>query len=183
MLTEALRKVVTALDELRISYALIGGLGVIARGVMRATKDVDLLIDASVRDGRSLTYSLQEHGLLGAFQKGGLDDPLPGLIRLDVPVSSGVIRCDLLFPVRTWEAEIVRNATPVEVEGLVIHVARAADLFLLKLRAGGPQDLIDAAELLRMQPAQEQAAWQAAASKRHLTHELKRCLQFIKETD
>jgi hypothetical protein len=183
LLTEALQKVTTLLDELRIPYALIGGLAVIARGVVRATRDVDLLIDAPLGDGRSLAISLNHHGLPGAFQKGDLDDPIPGLIRLDVPVSSGAVRCDLLFPARTWEAEAVRNAAPVDVEGFVIRVATAADLFLLKLRAGGPQDLLDAAELLRIQPSEEQAAWKTTASKRRLSREFKRCQRFLKETD
>lgn len=183
MLREALQKVITILDKLRIRYALVGGLAVIARGVVRATKDVDLLIDASLRDGRSLALSLNHHGLPGAFKKGGIDDPIPGLIRLDVQVSSGAVGCDLLFPVRAWEAEAVRNAAPVDVEGLVIRVATAADLFLLKLRAGGPQDLLDAAELLRLQPSEEQAAWETAASKHRLSRQFKRCRRFLKESD
>jgi len=183
LFTEALRKVITVLDKLRVPYALIGGLAVIARGVLRATKDVDLLIDRNIGDGHSLALALNRDGLPGTFRKGAFDDPVCGLIRLDVAVSSGAVRCDLLFPSRAWEAEVVRNATPVEVEGLVIRVAQAAGLFLLKLRAGGPQDLLDAAELLRLQPAQERAAWEAAASKHRLSREFKRCQRFLKETD
>jgi hypothetical protein len=180
---ESLQKVVTVLDKLRIPYALIGGLAVIARGVVRATKDVDVLIDVPIREGPSLAFTLSSHGLPGTFQKGDLDDPVPGLIRLDVPVSSGAVRCDLLFPTRAWEGEVVRNATPLDLDGLVIRVARDSDLFLLKLRAGGPQDLLDAAELLRMQPAGDQAAWEAAASKRRLASEFRRCRKFLKESD
>lgn len=183
MFKESLQKIITILDELHIPYALIGGLAVTARGVVRATKDIDLLIDLPLRDGPSLALSLNHQGLPGTFQKGHIDDPIPGLIRLDVPVSSGAVRCDLVFPARAWETEAVRNAAPVDVEGLVLRVATGADLFLLKLRAGGPQDLLDAAELLRMQPSQEQAAWETAASKRHLASEFRRCRRFLKESD
>lgn len=58
MLNEALQKAVRELDRLRIPHALIGRLAVAARGAIRATQDVDLLVDLPVQEAPSLERSL-----------------------------------------------------------------------------------------------------------------------------
>jgi hypothetical protein len=183
VLTEALEKVVRVLDALHVPYALIGGLAGVARGVIRATKDVDLLIDWRIRNAASLAESLNKNGLPATFHKGGGEDPVAGLIRLAIPSPTGPVRCDLLFPAAAWQAGAVKRATPVEVGGFVIPVAQSADLFLLKLYAGGPRDLLDAADLLRMQTPPTRDTWETAASKLGMKDKYKRCLKFLREAD
>lgn len=53
------------------------------------------------------------------------------------------------------------------------------DLFLLKLFAGRPLDLVDAANLLPRQAAEERSAWKEAAIKLRLGKEYERWLQFV----
>jgi len=181
MLNETLRKVASTLDELHVPYALIGGLAVSARGAFRTTKDVDLLIDHPLHEGPSLTRSLNEHDLPAAFHKGAADDPVSGVIRVVVPTAVGEIKCDVLFPSKLWQAEAVRRATRVDMGGFIVPVVPAADLFLLKLHAGGTMDLFDAARLLELQTAGERRAWEKRATEIHRSRAYARCLKFLRE--
>ncbi|HEV2178413.1 MAG TPA: hypothetical protein VGW33_14600 [Terriglobia bacterium] len=184
MLKEALQRVARLLDELGVPYALIGGLAVISRGVVRATKDVDFMVDWPREEGTSLARSLSERGLSATFRHGDLfDDPVIGLVRASVPTYGATIQCDILFSSRAWQAEAVRRATSLELEGFAVKVVQSEDLFLLKLHSGGPQDLLDAAELFRLQTPAVRTGWKGAASKHRLSGAYKRCLKFLKDTE
>lgn len=180
MLNEALQKAVAALDRLGIPYALIGGLAVAARGAVRATQDVDLLVAVAVQEAPSLEQSLRDSGFQATYYHGAADDPIAGVLRLAISTAGAEVKCDVLLASRAWQTQAVRNATVVDLGSFVVKVAQAADLFLLKLYAGGPQDLIDAAQLLRLQDPVERARWKAASSQLRLTAEFKRCLGFLK---
>ncbi len=180
MLNEALRKVVAALDRLGIAYALVGGLAVAARGAIRATQDVDLVVNLPVQEARSLEDSLKAVGFGGKFQRGAVDDPIAGVLRLAIPVADAEVTCDLLFATPGLQTRTVDNAMPVGVGGFVVKVAMPLDLFLLKLSAGGPQDLIDAAQLLKLQGRSERARWKSAAMRARLAEEYNRCRKLFK---
>lgn len=49
-LKKGLELITTILDKNNISYALIGGLALAARGIVRATQDIDFLIDDKDKD-------------------------------------------------------------------------------------------------------------------------------------
>jgi hypothetical protein len=181
VLKEALQKVITTLDELRVPYALIGGLAVIARGVMRATKDVDLLVDWSLLEAGSLAQALNENRLPATFRKGAPDDPLVGLIRIAIPSGAAPTKVDILFPSASWQREAVRKAAPLDLEGFAVRVVQAADLFLLKLHAGGPMDFFDAARLLELQTADERRAWKARAASLGKSKAFAECLKFLRK--
>jgi hypothetical protein len=66
-------------------------------------------------------------------------------------VAGTAIKCDVLFASRKWQTRAVRDATLVDLGSFIVRVAQPTDLFLLKLYAGGPQDLIYAAQLLKLQ--------------------------------
>jgi nucleotidyltransferase AbiEii toxin of type IV toxin-antitoxin system len=178
-LKETLQKVAATLESLQAPYALIGGFALIARGVVRATKDVDFLIDFPLHEAASLTESLRANGLDAAFRKGGAEDPIVGIIRVTLPTRADPIQCDILFPSRAWQAEAVRHATSVNVDGFDVPVVQADDLFLLKLYAGGPQDLMDAANLYKLQSEEKQSAWKERAAKIGRSKMFAKCLSFL----
>jgi hypothetical protein len=180
MLNEALRKVVAALDRLETPYALIGGLAVAARGAVRATRDIDLLVDLPFQEALSMERSLTESGFRATFHRGAADDPIVGVLRLTVPLAGAEVSCDLIFASREWQRQTVTNATTVDLDSFAVRVAQSADLFLLKLYAGGPQDLIDAAELLKLQSPSVRARWKASAARLRLTGDYNRCLKHLK---
>jgi hypothetical protein len=179
VLKNTLQQIAATLEKLHVPYALIGGLAVIVRGIVRATKDIDFLLDLPVQQGPALAQSLNENGLPATFRKGGPDDPIVGAIRVTIPTAEDPIHCDILFPSKLWQAEAVRNAAPVYLEGIAIPVVITEDLFLLKLFAGGPQDLLDAAQLFKLQSHDQQRAWKERAGKIGRSRAFARCLKFL----
>jgi len=179
VLHQALRKIVSVLENLGVPYALIGGFALAFYGIVRATEDLDLLVLISPPDMARLTQQIQAHGLPANARIGLPGDPVVGVVVVEVPVEGGKLTCDLLLPSARWQSEAVRSARTFDVEGLPVRVVQARELFLLKLHAGGPQDLLDASQLLQMQDEAARRVWKDAASNMHLRDELERCLNFM----
>ena len=109
-----------------------------------STIDVDFLTtDNRVLDS-SVWTDLERTGASVECRRGDADDPLAGVVhfRLSIP------ECDLVVGRWKWEAQVVERAEPMRLAGVDAPVARASDLILLKLAAGGYLDLRDAAALL-----------------------------------
>ena len=179
MLHQALRKIISVLENLGVPYALIGGLALAFYEVVRATKDLDLLILLSPAEMAKLAGQLTANELPASARKGAPGDPVVGVVVVQVPVDGGQLTCDLVLPSSRWQSEAVRNARTFEVEGSPVRVVQARDLFLLKLHAGGPQDLLDASQLLHVQDEATSRAWKDAASNLHMRDELERSLNFL----
>jgi len=146
----------TASRELRtpINFALIGGLAVSAWGISRATQDIDFLadsdpsplIDRPLRDG--LKNILDKHGCHAVWRMGGLDDPIPLLLRIEMKHSFPDLSADILWVHKRWQRAALRRSIAVNVMGRRIDVLHPEDLIVMKLEAGGPQDLLDVQSLL-----------------------------------
>ena len=154
-------------------------MAVAARGAFRTTKDLDFLIDWPLNEGHKLAQALSENGLPSTFHKGLGDDPVAGVIRTAVSTLSSTAHCDVLFPTKMWQLQVIARATRVEMGGFILPVAQADDLFLLKLYAGGPQDLLDAANLYELQSEKERGVWKERAAKIGRSKMFARCLSFL----
>lgn len=145
MLFERLNQAVDFLAALRADncidgFALIGGLAVSAWSPPRATMDVDLLVLANTEKLNDLVKSLCDAGIRAELRRGGWDDPVPFLIRGDF--------LDIVVATKKYEAEAVAESIAVNVGGREIPVVSPEYLIILKLKAGGPQDLADVRALL-----------------------------------
>jgi hypothetical protein len=134
--------VLTALrNEGRISgFALVGGLAVSAWSPPRATMDVDLLVLVESNNLNHLVKALCDAGMNAELRRGGVDDPVPYLIRADF--------LDIIVATKKYEAEAIEQSITVSIAGKDIPVASPEFLIILKLKAGGPRDLLDVQELL-----------------------------------
>jgi hypothetical protein len=142
-------RVATALGE--EDCVLIGGLAVGAHGYVRATTDVDFVVrDLDAAGKRLLEQGLPVERLRGKFTC------LRGMI--------GKVRFDVLpplVPIR-WD-----RAITVSLEGrATIRVVDLESLIRLKLRAGGPKDLMDIAALVLRHPEQQERAQELAVAYR-----------------
>lgn len=138
-----LARVVDLLASREIPHALVGAAALAARGVARSTFDIDLLtIDARVLRDEFWTPLTAEDAVVD-IRRGDADDPLAGVVRLETPAARPV---DLVVGRHAWQARAVARA---ERAGTGPPVVTAVDLILLKLYAGGSQDLWDVRELLR----------------------------------
>jgi hypothetical protein len=137
---------------------LIGGLAVGAHGVVRATDDLDFISRLPLDRTREILRraGLKTRLLQGDVLEGGfccLQGELAG-IPFDV--------LPPLVPI-AWESAVTLSVGSGE-----IKVVDLDGLLSLKFRAGGPQDLLDAASLVLLHPEAEQRAKELATAYRAL---------------
>lgn len=146
-MSEALLPLVTAvLDGLGARYALIGAAALAAHGIARSTFDLDLLTtELAALDAAAWATLRANPHVNVSVRRGDADDPLAGVVRIE---SAGQRAIDVIVGRASWQAEAVVAARPVHVAGVDVPVVGPADLILLKLYAGGSQDLWDIEQLL-----------------------------------
>lgn len=140
-----LAAVVARLDEHRVACALIGAEALALRGASRSTLDRDLL----TTDRRVLAPAFWEPspipGATSEVRVGDADDPLAGAVRFRAADERPV---DLIVGRDRWQDDILRRSESMQVGPIRLAVPHTADLILLKLFAGGPQDAWDIEQLL-----------------------------------
>jgi hypothetical protein len=136
-----LLRIVAYLDGRGVVSALIGGGALAAHGIARATLDFDLLVvDRAVL----VSPFWDDFPATVELRPGDADDPLAGVVR----VSDGGEAVDVIVGKHAWEAQMLARRVTVTVELQPLPTVDRADLVLLKLFAGGPQDLLDVRLLL-----------------------------------
>ena len=138
-----LARVSALLASQGMPFALIGAAAMAAHGVGRSTLDRGLL----VHDPRVLseTFWADLSGADADVRRGDDDDPLVGVVRLR---QRGERDVDVIVSGRPWMRDVVARARVVALAEGPLPVATAADLVLLKLYAGGPQDRWDIEQLV-----------------------------------
>ena len=134
-----------ALIDHRVRFLIVGGIALAVHAEPRFTKDLDVLVEATLANGRRLRAALVEFGF-GAVapDPSELATPGPGWLLGRVPK-----RIDILTEIdgvsfrRAWARRV--HAQLDEQRRLPI-IARE-DLLAAKLAAGRPQDLADAAAI------------------------------------
>ncbi len=136
---------VAVLDYLharQVRAAAIGGVALAAHGIVRATLDADVLVtDRTVLHPEfwaALTTARAE------IHEGDLDDPLAGVVR----IVDGSEAVDVVVGKHSWQTHALARAVAIAVAGHAVVTVGRADLVLLKLFAGGPQDVVDVRLLL-----------------------------------
>ncbi len=143
-----LRDVVSYLEGRGLASALVGGAALALHGIARATENFDLLaLDRAPLD-RAFWTEWKNPGR-PEILSGDPEDSLAGMARWVV----GETMLDLVIGKDEWMRPILARRAWIEVAGEAIPVVEAADLVLLKLFAGGPQDLLDARLLLAGDPS------------------------------
>lgn len=139
-----LDRVVALLDVQGIPHALVGAAALAAAGVARSTFDVDLLTNDAAVLRAALWSGVRAAGVAVDIRRGDHADPLAGVVRLEEPDQRPV---DIIVGKHAWQARAVARA--LRLPGLPAIVT-PRDLVLLKLYAGGSQDLWDVRELLQL---------------------------------
>jgi hypothetical protein len=140
-----IRRVFEIVEGRSVPVALIGGVALAAHGIVRATKDADLLAtDLGLLDA-TVWMPLEAESVTVSVNRGDVEDPLAGVVRFRRDPEPPV---DLVLGRERWLDGVLARRQPVELSGVSLQVVTAADLVLLKLDAGGPIDLIDARLLL-----------------------------------
>jgi hypothetical protein len=136
--------------------ALIGALAVAAHGYVRATDDIDFVSSADPRD---IQTRLRNGGIASKIRRGDvLEDDIPAVVHGELDGTPFDI---LVPPVPVdWHRTITLQLGP----GSRFRVVDLDTLLRLKLRAAGPQDLIDVVHLVRLHPEIRDRAVELAAA-------------------
>lgn len=140
-----LARVVGRLTARGIPCALIGAEALALRGVSRATADRDLLTTSREALLPGLWQDLGGEEVRFDIRRGDADDPLAGVVRFTADAERPV---DLIVGRQEWQTRILERSPQLDLGDVALGVPGAADLVLLKLYAGGPQDAWDIAQLL-----------------------------------
>jgi len=172
--------------DTQLRYAVLGGLAVSTWGVIRATQDIDFLADSdpspiqnqALRD--QLAKFIERQNCRAYWRVGDYDDPIPLLLKIELPAALASIEADILWAHKSWQREALVRAVGVEVEGDPIPVLHPEDLILMKLEAGGPQDFLDVQQLLSVAPPQLSVTrLKETAARLRLGKVLEKCLRKV----
>ena len=154
MFQEALAEILSRLETaqsrgLLSRYALIGGFAVSAWGVPRATQDIDFAIAIAQADPKALAAFIG-----GRYQAGEPDDPLRGVVVVSIEVEHEPISLQLVFFPALLTELAFRHVETLSVLECSVLVVSWPVLIILKLYAGGPRDLLDVHQLLKVRRPQ-----------------------------
>lgn len=145
-MNEALLDDVLALLERRGAVtALVGAIALAAHGIARATLDLDLLALDSGLLREDAWAGLEATGATVEVRRGTNDDPLAGVVRATRGEETPV---DVVVGKHRFLEDVLSRRRTLLVGGRPLPFVDAADLVVLKVFAGGPQDLLDAELLL-----------------------------------
>jgi hypothetical protein len=149
----AFDEILRRLVEAEAQFVVIGGLALGARGVVRATKDVDIVVSPDPENLKLVAETAVAAN--GHIETG--EALLGSAVSIAAALASGeqvAIETELgrLDVVQGLEgvpsyAELRSRASEAEVLGVRVAVCSAADLRAMKLAAGRGQDLLDVENL------------------------------------
>ena len=126
---EDLVRLCAALNDAGARYLLIGGFAVILHGLVRTTKDVDLLVDPSVDNVRALKRALATLPDNAASLMEDHEVAKYGLVRVadEIVVDLMAKACNI-----TYDEAIAAGVETCDLEGVLVPVAGPELLFRMK---------------------------------------------------
>ena len=145
-------RIFSALGDAGADYVTVGGIAVMAHGVVRATIDVDLIPAADPENLRRLAEALST---LGAKPRGEPDTAITAeLLQRDANMrfdtSAGQVDVLAATAYRELFPDLRARAVVISVGNVDVVVASRADLIRLKAGTGRDRDLLDIGDLLAL---------------------------------
>jgi hypothetical protein len=125
----------------RVDYLVIGAFALSVHGVVRASRDVDALLQISLTRIKKLQRKFEGAGFRVALREGDADDPIPMMLGLGDSHGNQV---DLLGGLRGLDPKAFSRGIEVYFQGIPLRVVGREDFIAMKCFADGPQDLLDA---------------------------------------
>jgi hypothetical protein len=147
-----IREVIETFHRKKIPYAVVGGYALAFHGLVRATMDVDLVVEVGTERLEAAESALKEMGLVSRipvrakevarFRKEYIRER--NLIAWSfIDLRDQTRQLDLLI---RYELKDIR-VKKIPWQGLRVSVADLPTLLKMKLEAGRPQDLLDAEKI------------------------------------
>jgi len=136
---------VELLNREAISYAVIGALAASVHGAVRGSMDADVLLSVPVQRLRELEALCRSHGFKVEVSRGDVDDPITAMLKLTDLHGN---RVDMLIGLRGLDPEAFARTLNVPFLGQTLSFIGPEDFIAMKVFAGGPRDIDDAARTL-----------------------------------
>ncbi|MBA3345918.1 MAG: hypothetical protein H0T44_11605 [Gemmatimonadales bacterium] len=134
-------------------YVVVGGLAVVLHGHLRATGDIDLVVDFAAGEVARTLAVLEGAGFVPYVPVPGSDfaDPAKraawvrdkGMLVFSLRPTSGVPMVDLFLEHPIPFEQLWARSLVVAMRGVPVRIASIDDLITLKRQAGRPEDLTD----------------------------------------
>lgn len=146
-LEDALRSVVSVLEELKLPYMLIGGMANLVWGEARTTQDIDITVQVDPPALPETVTRLMQ--VFRALPK----NPLTFVRQTRVLpiVTKDSVRTDLIFAELPYQEQAIRRARPVALGGVMVQVCTPEDLIIHKIISERAKDLDDVKGIVRIQ--------------------------------
>lgn len=143
---ETLRALAKVLDGRQVRWFVFGAQAVSVRGAPRATQDIDITVEVPRPDLAELVSALNRAGLRHRYPEIA-DQLLADASVLPLCHASGM-EVDLVVAGSGLEALALAESTRLAIDGVVVPVASATHLLVMKALAGRGKDLDDMRALL-----------------------------------
>lgn len=162
METSSVAAVFRALNDAGARYVVVGGLAVLAHGILRATNDIDIVLGLEEDNVARATEALSALGFQPLVPVPIADLGRPERRRAWIEQKGAKVfhlfsdrhrtaRVDIFLEEPFDLIEILERALREEVApGVVVPFIGLDDLVAMKVEAGRPQDLVDAEKLRRV---------------------------------
>lgn len=145
-LADTLRALQATFEAFDVPWYVFGAQAVAVRGAPRATQDVDVTATIPREQLPAMLSDLAERELTHRFPEIAEELMVAGSV---VPlIHSSGMEVDLVLAGSGLEALAQARATPATLDGVIVPVAAATDLVVMKCLAGRGKDLDDVRALL-----------------------------------
>lgn len=150
IILRALKKVIRVLEKGQLDWCLFGGLAMQVYKRIRATKDVDLMVEIFPYNTSNLIVCIEKAGFKfdrkrGKIKINGFE--LFRFIYTDEETNFEIF-IDLVTAATDYQRRILLRKKQTDFFGMKINIASVEDIILLKVLADRPIDLVDAQVLL-----------------------------------
>jgi predicted nucleotidyltransferase len=107
--------------------------------------DADVLLSVGAQEAKVLESVFKAMGFQTELTRGDFEDPIPGMLKVS---DSHGNRVDLLLGLKGMEPEAFLRVLDVPFQGTTLKFIGREDFIAMKVFAGGPVDLVDAARAI-----------------------------------
>lgn len=152
IIIKAVNRVIEAIEEIGLDYAIFGGLALQVWKRLRSTLDVDIMVIIKKGEPGILIDTFLKKGLKLDKEKPKVTLGEVTLARFIYPDEESLldVRVDIAIASGGFPEKVVRNRIKLNIFGKDMWFVRCEDLILLKMLSNRPIDNADAKELLHL---------------------------------